>query len=294
LTVGEPVYPGNRERLAAELRRLRAQAGLSGREVADSIGISQSKVSRIESGRALPSAPEVSAWAAAVGATGLVAELLTALVSAAHTNVLPWQVALQERVHIQDLIGDVESRANMRLYYQQSLVPGLLQTAEYARRVFGLFDPAYAEADIPAVVAARLERQVALFDPAQRFSFLITEGALQWRIGPAPVMLAQLDRIASVASLENVSVGLIPCSAAVLTHVPHGFALLEPTDEEADPIVMVDTVHASLTVSDPAHVELYRRQWALLDKMAVFDGEARELLHDVAVAIRSHPPEGSS
>ena len=55
-----------RERLATELRRLRDQAGISGRDLAHRVGISQSKVSRIESGTVIPSLPEVTAWGEAV------------------------------------------------------------------------------------------------------------------------------------------------------------------------------------------------------------------------------------
>lgn len=279
----------NRRRLAGELRRLRDRAGISGRQLAERIGISQSKVSRIEAGLTVPTAPEVAAWAATVNASNTATELLTALTDAVYTEVHPWHAALRERIHLQDEIQELENRTRTKLTYETSLVPGLLQTAEYARRVFVMFDPAYAELDIPAVVAGRLDRQVALFDPAQRFSFLITEAALRWRVGPPPVLLSQLDRISSLSTLENVSIGLISLTAPVLTHVPHGFVIFEPTDRDADAVVMVETVHANLTINDPLHIALYRRQWSLLEKMAVFGDAARDLLAVIAADIRALP-----
>jgi transcriptional regulator with XRE-family HTH domain len=281
----------NRRRLAVELRRLRDRAGLSGRQLAERIGISQSKVSRIESGLTIPSGPEVAAWAAAASASGTATELLTMLTDAVYTEVHPWDAALREQVHLQDEIQEIENRTCTQLTYEPSVVPGLLQTAEYARRVFTMFDPAYAQLDIPAVVAARLDRQAALFEPARRFSFLITEAALRWRVGSAPMLLAQLDRIASLSTLENVSIGLISHAAPVRTHSPHGFVIFESIDQDGDALVMVETVHANLTVNDPLHVALYRRQWSLLEKMAVFGDAVRELLVVIAADIRLLPPE---
>jgi Domain of unknown function (DUF5753) len=132
-------------------------------------------------------------WAAAVSASGTATELLTMLTDAVYTEVHPWHAALREQVHLQDVIQEIETRAGTELTYEPTVVPGLLQTAEYARRVVTMFEPSYAELDVPAVVAGRLDRQAALFDPARRFSFLITEGALRWRAGLAHVLLSQLD-----------------------------------------------------------------------------------------------------
>lgn len=285
---------GKRRRLGAELRRLREQAGLSGRQMAERVGVSQSKVSRIESGAALPSLPQVTGWTAAVGASESAANKVMALAEAAYTGVDIWSAAMRDRTSLQPEFQEVEDQSRVVLVYEPTVVPGLLQTAEYARRVFGLFDPAYAESDIPGVVANRMDRQVALFDPAREFGFLITEAALRWRLGPAPLMLAQLDRIASVSTLDNVTVGVIPQSAQALTHMPHGFTLAEPADPEADALVLVETAHASLTVSDAAQVALYRRHWVLLEKTAAHGADARDLLSGFAASLRALPGEDAS
>ena len=173
----------------------------------------------------------------------------------------------------------------MKRIYEPSVIPGLLQIAEYVRRIFAMFEPAYAELDLPAVAAGRLDRQVALFDPARQFEFLITEAALRFCIGPVSLLRAQLDRIASVSTLENVSIGLIPQTAPALTHVPHGFVIFESDGDENDAFVLVETVHANLTVGEPSQVELYRRQWSLLARTAVYGAAARDLLAEVAADI---------
>src|SRR5579863_6591428 len=74
------------QRLAGELRRLRDLSGLSGRELARRMGTNQSRVSRIESGATVPSLPEVSAWASAIGASTGVHDSLVALAEAASTE----------------------------------------------------------------------------------------------------------------------------------------------------------------------------------------------------------------
>jgi transcriptional regulator with XRE-family HTH domain len=275
-----------RRQLGGELRRLREQAGLSGRDLAGVLGISQSKVSRIESGAALPTVPEVKSWTSATAASDLDREMLPMLTDGAYTEIRPWDDALRGRAHLQDSIRELESSRGIELTYEPSIVPGLLQTAEYARRLFTMFRPQLAESEIPAAVKGRLGRQDGLFDPTRRFEFLITEAALRFRLGPASVMAAQLDRIATLSILENVGIGLIPAGARARTYVPNGFVIFESADGEPDALVLAETVHANLTMSAPDHVELYRQHWALLRESAVFGASAHDLLAMVSKDVR--------
>jgi transcriptional regulator with XRE-family HTH domain len=221
----------HRRQLAVELHRARDLAGLSGRELAQRIGISQSKVSRIESGAVIPTAAEVTAWAEASGAPSQTRSLLLDLTERALPELYAWKDALRDQTHLQDDIQQWEREANSVRVFQPSLVPGLLQTAEYARRVFALFHPPYAERDIPAVLGARLDRQLALYEDGRKFEFLITEAALRWRPGPPRLLRAQLDRISTLSTLENVSIGLIPHTVEARTSTPHGFVMFGRNDD---------------------------------------------------------------
>jgi transcriptional regulator with XRE-family HTH domain len=281
-----------RHQLGSELRRLREQSGLSGRDLAGLTAMSQSKVSRIESGKTMPTLPEVTSWAGATEATASVIELLKILMNAARTEVHSWADVMSEQAHLQDSIQALEGNSARELTYEPSVVPGLLQTAEYARRLFTIFDPPYPEENIPAAVVARLDRQATLFNQARRFEFVLTEAALRFRFGPPSMMIAQLDRISSLSTLENVDIGLIPADAAVPTHVPHGFVLLEGIDGGPEALVLVETVHANLTVNAGEHVDLYRRQWSKLKQSAVFDANASDLFAIVASDARKHSQEG--
>jgi hypothetical protein len=211
------------------------------------------------------------------------------LTDAAYTEVHPYRAALQRRRegHLQDDIHELETLAQHMLVFQSSVVPGLLQTAAYARRVFSLFPLPYPEEDLAAAVAARLHRQLALYDDDKRFEFLITEAALRWRPGPAKLILAQLSRIESVSTLENVSIGLIPSSTEALTFMGHGFVLYEGGTAQ-DGYVTIEAVHADVEVRSPADVDLYRGRWTLLRQMALFDDEAQRFLAELATDIRAH------
>jgi transcriptional regulator with XRE-family HTH domain len=269
---------GGRHQLAAELLRLRRQAGISGRELAERIGISQSKVSRIESARTVPVVPEVTAWVEAVGASRQTRVRLVRMVEAVHTQVVSWRVARQSRPHLQDQIATREAQASLVSTFQSSLVPGLLQTADYARRVFDQGQLPYDEHVAAEVLAARLNRQVALHEPGRKFEFLITESALRWSPGSARILAAQYDRIASLTTLDSVSIGLIPLTHRTTVTIPHSFVIYHGSDAGPDMIVTIEAVHADITVNALDEIGLYEARWRLLEQSAIFGDEARRFL----------------
>jgi transcriptional regulator with XRE-family HTH domain len=264
--------------LASELARLRHLAGVSGRRLAEQIGVSQSTVSRIESGLTIPALPEVTAWAEAVGASPQTRDRLIQLTEALHTQVHTWRAARRKQAHLQEIIEARETRAGLVRTFQHSLVPGLLQTADYARRVFGGAQIPYSEQDAAVALATRLRRQVALHREAKQFEFLITEDALRWPWGSAHLRAAQFDRIASLSTLENVSIGLIAQGAAVVTSVPHSFIIYYGYDGGPDTFVTVELVHAEVVASSRDDVRLYEERWNVLREAAIFGDEARRFL----------------
>jgi transcriptional regulator with XRE-family HTH domain len=269
------------QRLAAALLKRRTAANLTSRALAQRISISQSKVSRVESGRVLPTIEEITAWAHATGTDQETLNQLLAEFDAALTEFATWQVALRDGLAaVQEQTRELETTAAVVHYYQGALVPGLLQTAEYARRVFQLHD-AVGGQDFARAVAKRLDRQQVLYDEARQFEFLVTEQALRARIGPASLVAPQLDRIGQISTLSNVTIGLIPSTAQATTLVMHAFVLFEPANDEP-PFVLVELAHGEVTVRDPRGVELYQDRLARLRQMAVFGDDARELLASIA------------
>ncbi|MEU7140388.1 helix-turn-helix transcriptional regulator [Nocardia sp. NPDC046473] len=270
--------------MAAELRGLRDLAGISGRDLAKRIGVSQSKISRIESGNAVPSLPEVQAWGRELGTPAEVQQRLATMTAAAHHESSPWRTALLGKGHLQHDILRKESDAHQLRVFQSSVVPGLLQTPEYARRVFSMFQIPYSETDLAAAVSARLDRQLALYSRDKRFDFLITESALRWRPGPPSLLVVQLERIAQLSTLQNVDIGLIPQNTEALTFTSHSFVVYDGSDVSQ---ASVETIHSQMNIVAAEDVELYNQRWIQLRRMALFDDHARDFLHQLIADINS-------
>jgi len=282
-----------RRRLATRLQQLREVAGLTTYQLASRLGVSQSKVSKIENARVAVSVRDVEAWARA---TGVSPEKTTELVERAElalTEAVNWRSALREGLPVkQRQVGELERAATVIRSFQLAVIPGLLQTAEYARRMFVGHHPA-GRPDIGAAVAARLERQAILYNETKRFEFIITEAVLRWRVGPIPMTLAQLDRLRSLATLPNVAVGIIPLAAEVPVWHGSAFTLFEFEDDEddgdANSLVHVELLTSWTNVSDPNDVGAYREAFQRLRDAAIFDEAAQALLTAIMDDLHASP-----
>lgn len=242
-----------RERLGRKLRDLRIRAGLSGDALASQTGLSQSKVSRVERGQSLPSLDEVRAWARATGATREELAEVAALLDHVATTATSWRILHQLGLAQKQVeIAELEQRTLHIQTFQPTMIPGLLQTADYARRMIEI---AYEPGDVARAVAARLERQTILYDASKRFDFLLTDGALRW------ADQAQRDRLQSVATLPNVTVSMTTAPFPFL----HPFVIWHLEDER---LVTVETYSAELQVRDEADLTRYEEVWQRLSQTA--------------------------
>jgi transcriptional regulator with XRE-family HTH domain len=278
MTPQRPQPRAHRTALGSELRRLRALSGISGRELARRLEISQSTVSRIESGELAPNIPQVRSWARATDAPGEDLTRLEWLAEQALNEVIPfrqWRDAAGLG-GMQAEIRGLEQQARYVANFQPCFVPGLLQTGEYAMRVMTTTGGAGQEAG----AMARLERQEILADRSRRFEFVMTEAALHWRSGPSGMLTAQLHRIANVATFSNVVIGVIPLDADMLSAPTCAFVLYEDRDDGEKPLAAVETPHGRLEVSDD--VQAYRDELDLLRRSAVFGESAIVFLQNLA------------
>lgn len=274
-----------RAQLGSELRQVRMLAGLSGREMARQTGISQPTVVRIERGDSLPSLPEVTAWARAAKAPADRRAILVALLDAAVNEVSTFRDKLAGGlVAVQLEVRELEAGSGTVRNFQPGIIPGLLQTAGYARRIIEMSD-IRGEGNHGAAVAARLDRQEALHDKKRHFEFLMTEAALRYQPGPHEVLTAQLDHLAALATLETITLGVIPADAEMHAITRCGFILYEDRTGDQAPVVVVETPHAALYASDAADVDLYRDQLTLLRRSALHGTDALAFLRAIA-----HPP----
>lgn len=249
-------YEGARRQLGGKLLELRRRAGLSGADLARLLSTNQPRISRIETGRTVPSVGDVRAWAEATHATPEEVAELGDLVRRLATEATSWRIlhrlGLTQR---QREIAELEREATAIVVFQPTMVPGLLQVADYARRVMAQGNPS-SQADLAGAVAQRMERQTILYDQRKRFEFIITEGALRWRPGPPDLMAAQLDRLISVASLPNVSIGVLLLDQEAPDAYLHPFVVFELAD---DALITVETLSAELQINEPQEMEVYQR-----------------------------------
>jgi transcriptional regulator with XRE-family HTH domain len=258
--------PTPREQLAANLKALRLRAGLTGEQLAGRLRVSQPKISRVETGKSVPTAADIEAWVRATNADTEEVVELSKLLDQIATEARSWRLVNRlGLVPRQHEIADLEQSAHTICVFQPVMVPGLLQIADYARRVMEMTYT--AGPDIAPAVAVRMERQTILYDQAKRFEFIITEGALRWRPGPPEMMRAQLDRLISVATLPNVTLELVPLGE---TPIPllHPFVLF---DMEGEALVTAETYSTELQIRDPSDVARYRQVLDRLRTAAVPD-----------------------
>jgi transcriptional regulator with XRE-family HTH domain len=269
-----------RQELGAALRRLRKSAGLSGEEMAEALGISQSQVSRMELGQQVATAAVVENWGQVTGAPDI--QWLVDTAEAAAAELVSWRRAMARGLAtLQEDSRELEASAGMILNFQTAGVPGLLQVPEYARRVFATERQA-TEADIAAAVTARMNRQAIVYEGSKNLVFLMTEAAVRWRLGPESLMRAQTRKIIDACDLENVTIGIVPQAAEADVWHDHGFNILGDRGDAGGPVVHVETLTRGLTITDPADVAVYQDAFDRLRKLAITGTDAQALLRRIA------------
>lgn len=249
-----------RLQLAAELRTARTRAGLSGRALAARIDLSQGMVSRIETLDRVPSIPDVGRWLQATDADDDVRDRVLALTEAAHTETKTWRQLYDQTEGLQGVSRDRNAAARIVQIIDPTVLPGLLQTADYARHILRLADPLNMM-DRAAALAARLERQAVLYEPGRTFEFIIVERLLHW--APARGILgAQLAQLAAAADLDTVAIAVLPDDFADAL-IWHNFVIRYPADG-APPYVAAELLHGAQDIHDADSVVLYQRLWKQL------------------------------
>lgn len=274
-----PVGP-RRSRLGARLRELRAFRFASGSALARHLGWAQTKVSKLERGAQLPTAADLDAWVTATGVGPDVAAELAELLGHARLDYRAWGDSWRRAGGIadtQDEIAQIDARATRIAEYQPAVVPGIVQTPAYARELLSIPGGpvalgAVAE-DVEALVAARVRRQdLLLYDPGKRIQVLMGEAALHTRFGRAEVLLGQLDRLASVAGLATVELGVLRMAGPNPVAGLAGFALLDSAT------VWVETLTGEQRIDAPDEVAAYVEAFELALGAATFGEDAVELI----------------
>ena len=259
--------------LGARLRDIRRDAGLSATRLAELNHWLPSKISKIEHGRQTPSEADLAAWCRHCRAGGELADLV-ATVRSIETQFAEWRRILRSgTTHRQRMVSAAHARARLFRIYEPVVVPGLLQTWDYALAILSVtVDFLQIPDDAEAGARARLDRQAILGERDRRFLMLVGEQALSTDVGGPDVMRGQLERLSSTVDRPNVRVGIVPQAAPYRVPLHNGFWIVD------DGLVQFDTYTAELSLTRPDEIALYVRAFERLSALAVYGREAHELI----------------
>lgn len=234
--------------------------------------MSQSKISRIENGKALPSVVDVQQILHGLGVDEDLARELLALASVANAEYEDVRASVRRGLHLrQRELAALEAGAAHIRYFLPAMLTGLLQTPEYMRTAMS--PPVHpTDGDVSQAIALKLERQAVLYDRGKHFDFLVTESAVRWRLCEPLVMATQLDRLVSLSRLPNVTIGIVPLSAQVADAPFHTFTLYGAK------LVTIELFTGRLVLRDPRDIERYRALFDFFRVKAVEGDAARSLL----------------
>lgn len=262
-----------REALADQLRELRSDAGLTAKALAAATGWDRWKVSKIEHATRAPSVRDVRAWCRACGADEL-AEDLVATLRAVESAYVEWRRLQRGGLRrLQDASVPLYERTRVMQVYCSHVVPGLLQTAEYAHALLTAITEHHGTRnDVDDAVVARIERQRVLREPGHRFVFVVEEAALRYCVGDDEVMAQQLKHLRSAMSLPSVALLVVPFSVARAQWPLENFTIYDGEH------VRVELLSAQVNITAPHEVAWYVKAFGTLTGSAVTGERARDLI----------------
>ncbi|MEU1041164.1 helix-turn-helix transcriptional regulator [Streptomyces sp. NPDC005907] len=265
-----------RRKLGAELRALRGRAGLTSGEAARLVGWHQSKVSRIETGTSGAKPPDVRRLLDAYGVQSPeLRELLVALAGSdgdgrhwwhAYRGVLP--------PAYRDFIS-LESQASAMRTLETCVVPGLLQTPEYARAVTRAAVEGLEDGKLNALVEVRLARQDVLRShPPLELSAVLDEAVLRRTVGGHAVMRRQLERLLVAARLPHVRLQVLPFASGAHVGISGPFVIFSfPNTSDLD-VVVLDHMTSSFHLERKEDLRAYTEAFNTLRAHALSPGDS--------------------
>jgi transcriptional regulator with XRE-family HTH domain len=260
-----------REALGQRLRELRKDSGLTARELASRAGWHESKCSRIENGRTVPADDDVRAYTLHCNQT---ADLIATARNIEGAYVEWRRMERSGLRRAQESVIPLWERTRHFRAYSSWLIPGPLQTRAYIEALLTVIrDRRALPDDLTEAVQVRLDKQRVLHEGSRRFAVILEESALRHRIGRAETMAGQLGHLLSLATLPNVSIGVIPFSTDRTALWPaEDFWIFD------DAQVNVELVSAFLTITQPHEVGMYAQTFADLADLTLYGAAARALI----------------
>ena len=254
-----------RMRLGVQLRRLRETAHIAREDAATVIRASAPKISRLELGRTSVKLRDLTGLLGLYGVHDEAARA-TLLALARHANAPGWWKPYGEVVPAWfELYLGLEQAASIIRTYEVQFVPGLLQTADYARAVFGLSGDAHGEqADRRVTVRIRRQQILGRDSPPHLWA-VIDETALRRPVGGRAVMRAQLEHLVEMTRLPHVNIQVLPLRAGSHPVAGGPVTLLRFPGEQLPDVVYLEQLVSAVYPAKPADLARY---WNLLNQLA--------------------------
>lgn len=271
--------------LAAELRRLRDEARLTGDEAGERLGWSPAKISRIETAKIAITASDLARLLDMYEVTGQRRARLTELGRSAGDR--GWWDAYADTLgpEYATLIA-LEAQAEWARWYAAQIVPGLLQTEEYAREIIRSTLLITPPGEIERRVQVRMTRQRVLSqDRPLRLSVVLDEAVLQRQVGGREVMREQLRHLAEVAKWPNIDVQVLPNAAGAHPAITGEFTILGFPELIAPDVVYLENMTSNVYVEQEAEVFRYNLAFDGLMSLGLEPGESRDMIARLAGAL---------
>jgi transcriptional regulator with XRE-family HTH domain len=253
----------------AELRRARLAAGLSQEQLGQRVGYSAAQVGKVETGDRAPSPDFAEGCDGALDASGLFARIYE-LARRWDGGYPSWFAGWIE----------AERRATSLCWWEPLLVPGLLQTADYARAILAA-GPDTTEDELEELVGARIERQ-SIFDRPRppKLWAVLDEAVLHRLIGSRKIMYDQLQYLADTSCHPSITVQIVPAGVGAHAGLLGGFAIAS-FDSTPDTVYM-ESPDQGQTTEKPSVVGKLSLTFSTLRADALPRGASRELIGKVA------------
>jgi Domain of unknown function (DUF5753)/Helix-turn-helix domain len=266
-----------RRELGAMLRELRSRKGWTAEEVAGRLLVSTSKVSRLETGQRGASPRDIRDLCDLYEVTGAQRQRMLDLARESKQRAW-WQ---GRGLPYSTYVG-LEAEAASISDFGLGIVPGLLQTADYARTVVQAAPQNWEPAIVEQRVEARLARQQLLIsDQPPHFEAVIEESVLHRVVGSRAIMQAQLRRLLEMSELPSVTLRVIPYEAGVLPAENNKFIILEFALPTVPDVVFIEGLTRDLYLEDPADVAVYKATFQTLRHLAAGAEATREQVSEI-------------
>jgi len=275
-----------RRELGTLLKALRSAKGWTAEQVADRLLISTSKVSRLETGQRGASTRDINDLCDLYEVAEEQRQHLLELASEGKQRAWWQPLALPYSTYV-----GLEAEAKSISDYGLGLMPGLLQTPDYARAVVRAAVPKWVPEVVEQRIEGRMARQQRLLHSgdAPHFEAVVDESVLHRVVGSPAIMQAQLERLLELSDLPNVTLRVIPYEAGALPAGNNKFIILGFALPAVADVVFIEGLTGDLYLEDPRDVEIYNLTFRTLVQLAVSPDDTREIITATIGSHRARP-----